>query len=138
MDGARRLIERLPRLEFVEGRADRVRGDRRLPLERRTGRGHLGEILDATQSAAGASAHRPATRKMRLQSLAGDRDLEFPTAVGALDFNAADVANAFCDLLGQSKPIGEILQIVWRRHHDGEGCAADDDLYWRFNRDRSG
>src|ERR1700722_14879053 len=75
---------------------------------------------------------------MRLQSLAGNADLELPAVLDGLNLDAADIGDAIGDLLGQSKAISEIFEIVWRRHHDGEGRAAYDDLNGRFNRDRSG
>src|SRR3984957_18216814 len=73
---------------------------------------------------------------MRLQSLAGNRDLELPTIFDLFNLDAANIGDAIGDLLGQSKAISEIFEIVWCCHHDGEGCAAYDDLYRRFNRDR--
>src|ERR1700722_9899477 len=75
---------------------------------------------------------------MRLQSLAGQRDLEFPPILDGFNLDAADIGEAIGDLLGQSKAVSEIFEIVWRRHHDGEGRAAYDDLNGRFNRNRSG
>src|ERR1700723_1197840 len=74
---------------------------------------------------------------MRLQSLAGNRDLELPAVLDLFDLDRPNIADAVGDLLRQSKPIREIFEIVWRRHHDGEGRAAYDDLDRRFNRDRS-
>ena len=100
-------------------------------------RRYLRKILDAAEAAAGASAHRSATRKMRLQSLAGNRDLELPPVFDLFHLDAADIGDAIGDLLCQSKTISEIFEIVWRRHHDREGRAAYNDLDGRFNRDRS-
>ena len=45
-------------------------------------RGHLGDVLDAAEAAAGAPAHRALARQMRLQLFAGQRDRD-PPAVGA-------------------------------------------------------
>ena len=95
VDGARGLIENPLRLKFAKGRADRVRGDRSRPLERRTRRRHLGKIFDATQAAAGAPAHRPAAREMRLQSLAGNRDLELPAVLDGFDLISHEYRRRF-------------------------------------------
>ena len=107
-------------------------------MEQRTGRRHLGKILDAAQTAAGASAHRPTAREMRLQPFAGQRDLELPAVLDRLDLDAADIVDALGDLLGQRKAVGEIFKVARRRHHDREGRAAYDDLNGRLDRDRSG
>ena len=74
---------------------------------------------------------------MRLQSLAGDRDLELPAVLDRLDLDAANIVDAIGDLFGQRKAVREIFEILRRRHHDGEGRAAYDDLNGRFDRDRS-
>src|ERR1700733_11799074 len=86
---------------------------------------------------AGASAHRPAARQVGLQPFAGKRDLELPAVLDPFDLNASDIADALGDLFGQRKAVGEILQVVWRRHHDGKGRAAYDDLNRRLDGDRS-
>ena len=137
VDGAGQLIERLARLEFLKGRADGGGRDRSLRVERRAGRGHLGEILDAAQAAAGAPAHRAPARQMRLQPLAGKRDLELPAVLDALDLNAPNILDRFGDLFGQRKAAGEILEVPRRRHHDGEGRASDDNLNRGLDGDRS-
>ena len=106
-------------------------------MEGRAGRRHLGEILDAAQAAASAAAHRPATREMRLQPLAGQRKPELPPVLDALDLNAPNILDRFGDLFGQGKAAGEILKVPRRHHHDGEGRASDDNLNRCLDGDRS-
>ena len=74
---------------------------------------------------------------MGLQPLAGKRDLKLPALLDALDLNAANIVDALGDLLRQRKAIGEILEVLRRRHHDRKGRAADDDLNRRFDGDRA-
>ena len=102
------------------------------------GRRHLRKILDAAKPAAGASAHRPAARQMRLQPFTRNRDLDLPAVVDPLDLDAPNVLDRLGDLLGQRKPAGEILEILRRRHHDREGRGAYDDLNRRLDGDRPG
>ena len=137
MDGAGQVIEGLSRLEFLKGGADGGGRDRRLLIERRARRRHLRKILDAAEAAARASAHRPTARQMGLQSFAGKRNLELPALLDALDLDGANIVDALGDLFSQRKTEGEILQVLRRRHHDGEGRAAYDDLNGRFDRDRA-
>src|SRR5208282_5871489 len=81
--------------------------------------------------------HRPAARQMRLQSLASERDPDLPAILDALDLDSPDVPDALGDLFGQSKAVGEILEVARRRHHDGEGRGAYDDLNRTLDRDGS-
>ena len=107
-------------------------------MEHRAGRRHLGKVLDAAEAAAGASAHRPAARKMRLQSFAGQRDLELPAVLDELNLDASNIVDIPGDLLGQYKAVSEILEVPRRGHHDREGRAAYDDLNGGLDRNRSG
>ena len=59
-----------------------------------------------------------------------------PSSTGSTSTPRISV-DALGDLLGQRKAVGEIFEILRRRHHDGEGRAADDDLNRRFDGDRS-
>ena len=99
-------------------------------------RRHLGKILDAAEAAAGAPAHRPPARQMRLQSFAGQRDLELPAVFARFDLDAPDVGDplsAICSV--RTKPSAKSSRSRGRRHHDGERRAAEDDLDRRFDRD---
>ena len=49
---------------------------------------------------------------MGLQPFAGQRDLEPPPVLDGLDLDAADIGDAFGDLFGQRKAVGEIFKIA--------------------------
>ena len=111
MDGARLRIERLAFIERPQRGADRQRWLDRLRMVETRGRRQLRKILDAAQAAAPV---RPDNTRPRARcsghALAGQRDIDPETLVGALDLDRADFGDALDDPLRVSaKPGCEIL-----------------------------
>ena len=125
MDRAGRGVEVLAGVERREGTADRRERDAGGFAGRR-GRARQGrEVVDTAEPATRSPRHGPLAGEMMPEALGRDLDREAHRASGGLDRDAADLMRRRDDALGQGEAIGEILEVVGRRHHDAEGQPAE-------------
>ena len=133
MDGAGEGAKRLPGLEGQKGLVNGFGRNSDGSFAKRLCSGQGIHRVDPAQTARSAAGKIAAAGEVLAEAIGHEINRNGDAIVDGFSCDRADFACCLHDAFGEAEAGGKILEIIGRRHHDGIGDCAVNDVYRHFD-----